>query len=51
MGTQRRPGADPSRKNPLDLHQSQEQSLAKVGWACPPPAEITENAPEGIKLR
>ena len=26
----------PPPKNSLDLHQSQEWSLAKVGWTCPP---------------
>jgi len=33
-----RPPSPPpsSRKNSSDLHQSQEWSLAKVGWTCPP---------------
>jgi len=26
----------PKKKNSPDLHQSQEWSLAKVGWTCPP---------------
>jgi len=26
----------PPKKNSPDLHQSQEWSLAKVGWTCPP---------------
>jgi len=26
----------PTQKNSPDLHQSQEWSLAKVGWTCPP---------------
>ena len=31
-----RPLTLPQKKNSPDLHQSQEHSLAKVGWTCPP---------------
>ena len=30
------PQPPPASKNSPDLHQSQERSLAKVGWTCPP---------------
>jgi len=30
------PPLPPKEENSQDLHQSQEWSLAKVGWTCPP---------------